>query len=112
MKSNAISAAGIRMLRNYLQLEAGQKPQGRYPDFYSTRLVDVVIDGRPAKGMLLGEGDGGAKSAALRLQKEGLAILRWNRERIFVITDAGRMAISELSDGETPMPGPNTDSSK
>jgi hypothetical protein len=76
MKPVAISPAGIKMLQNYLLLESGQQPQGRYPDFYSTRLVDVLVRGEPARGMLLGAGDGGAKAVATRLQKDGLAVLR------------------------------------
>ncbi|MBK3780002.1 hypothetical protein G3A43_07015 [Paraburkholderia aspalathi] len=102
MKPIAISPAGVKMLQNYLQLEAGLKPQGRYPDFYSTILVDVQVSGQPAKGMLLGAGDGGAKATATRLEKDGLAILRWNNERILVITDAGRAAMAELNPGAAP----------
>lgn len=90
-KSESITPAGERMLRNYLDLEAGRSPvEFRRADGYSTRMVDVLVNGTPARGMVLARGDGGAKAAARRLEKDGLAIVRWNTERLFIITDLGR----------------------
>lgn len=103
MKSGvAVTTAGRKMLRNYLELEAGHKPEGRWPDVYSTRMIDVLLNGVPAKGMVLQAGDGGAKATARRLEKDGLATVRWNTQRIFVITEAGRQAAieTELEDAE------------
>ena len=94
MKAVNLTAAGQRMLKNFLDLEAGRKPEGRWPAFYSTRLVDVLVAGEPSKGMVLPAGDGGAKATAKKLEKDGLAIVRWNTDRLFVITDAGRAAMA------------------
>lgn len=101
MTSLSVTPAGIKMLKNYLELEAGRTPEGRWPAFYSTRMVDVMVAGKPAKGMLLSAGDGGAKATAKRLERAGLVHVRWNTERILVITDAGRalMAASEEASG-------------
>jgi hypothetical protein len=81
------------MLQNYLDLEAGKKPEGRWPNIYSIRMVDVLVDGEPARGMILGGGDGGAKAAAKRLEADGFARVRWNTERLLIITEAGRRAM-------------------
>lgn len=89
-----LTQAGKKMLKNYLDLEAGKQPEGRWPDFYSKKLTDVFVGDYPAKAMILSPGDGGAKAVAERLEKDGLAIVRWNTERLVIITDAGRAAMA------------------
>jgi len=89
-----LTDAGRRLLQNYLQLEAGQRPEGRWPEVFSTRMVDVLVGGMSARAMVLPAGDGGARAAAKRLEKDGYAIVRWNTERLLIITEAGRAAVS------------------
>jgi hypothetical protein len=93
MEPSKLTPAGRKMLKNFLELEAGIKPAGRWPDFYSLNMVDVLVNGVPTRGMVLPAGDGGAKATAKRLEKDGFAIVRWNTQRILVITEAGRAAV-------------------
>ena len=96
MKPPTVSDAGRRMLQNYLDLEAGRNVEGRWPEVFGRYLVDVEVGGQKTKALVLGGGDGGAKAAAMKLQSAGLAIVRWNTERLVVITAAGRAAMERL----------------
>ncbi len=52
------------------------------------RIVHIIGESSAA--------DGGCKAAAERLVRDGLGILRWNKQRLFIITDAGRFAMESV----------------
>jgi hypothetical protein len=75
--------AGMKLLRRYLDAERNR------------HLVDAVqADGLPCKAMIFGHGQGAEKAAAMKLQRQGFALVSWKRgaSHLLVVTDAGRRA--------------------
>ena len=74
------------MLKRFVELEA------------TNNLVDcTTIDGTPTKAMTFAVGDGAAKATAAKLARDGYGVLVWNawtRNRLFIISDKGRHAVT------------------
>jgi hypothetical protein len=80
--------AGMNLLRRYIEAERNSAENIPGP-----RLVDAVrADGSPCRAMYLDHGQGAVKAAAMKLQRQGLALVTWKRgtSHLLVITDAGR----------------------
>lgn len=88
MATEKLSAAGKKLLTDYLDAESAGK------------LVDAKLrDGSPAKALKFGWGDNSQKVCGERLRRQGFALVEWSRfgaggGGLLVITESGRAALN------------------